>query len=222
MYGSVQAVLNRNKSKWLTFEPMAEAVTAFDGPVAQIIALAPRQIRTSGGAADKRAALQTLGDAAWFVATQVSAYAAKTSNLTLQARVNYSRTSVTAGSEQDAVTRCQTIHTAATEHLAALSKYRVDAAKLTELDHAIKAFQALINAPRDSTAQSAAATKQLPALFKTTDALLKNQMDKLMASFSASEPTFHAEYQTARVIVDTGGGESKDDPAPAPAPTPTP
>lgn len=219
MYGSVQAVLNRNKPKWLTFEPMAEAVTAFDGPVAQILAFASKQIRTSGGAAEKRAALQTLGDAACFVATQVSAYAAKTSNLTLQARVNYSRTSVTAGSEQDAVTRCQTIHTSATEHLAALSKYRVDAAKLTELDHAIKAFQALINAPRDSTAQSAAATKQLPALFKTTDALLKNQLDKLMACFSASEPTFHAEYQTARVIVDAGGGEANDDPAPVPAPS---
>ena len=218
MYGSVQVVLNRHKAKWLSFEPFAEASTALDGLVAQILTLAPKQVRTSGGAADKRTALKTLGDVAWLVAAQVAAYAAKANNRTLQARVGFSRTALTARGDQSAVARCRAVHTAATENLAALTKYRVDAAKLTELDNAIKAFQALITAPRDSTTQSASATKQLPALFKKADALLKEQLDKLMGGYAASEPTFHGEYGAARVIVDAGGGEAKPAPATPPAP----
>lgn len=218
MYGAVQVVLNRNKSKWQTFEPLAEAAVALDGLLAQIIALAPKQVRTSGGAADKRAALKTLGDVAWLVASQVSAYASKSNNLTLQARVGFSRSTIVAGGDQDAVTRCRTIHTAATENLAALAKYRIDAAKLTELDNAIKAFQALMTAPRDSTTQSAAATKQLPGLFKKADAMLRDQLDKLMTGYATSEPMFNGEYTAARVIVDAGGGAAKAPPAPAPAP----
>jgi hypothetical protein len=170
------------------------------------------------GAADKRVALKALGDIAWLVAAQVSAYASKAGNLTLQARVGFSRTALMAGGDQGSVTRCRAVHTAATENLAGLAKYRVDAAKLTEFDNAIKAFQALITAPRDSTTQSSSATKQLPGLFQKADALLKDQLDNLMASYATSEPTFHGEYGAARVIVDAGGGAAKAPPAPAPAP----
>jgi hypothetical protein len=218
MYGSVQIVLNRNKAKWQTFEPFTEAATALDGLVAQILALAPKQVRTSGGAADKRAALQTLGDIAWLVAAQVSAYASKAGNLTLQARVGFSRTALMAGGDQGAVTRCRAVHAAATENLAGLAKYRVDAAKLTEFDNAIKAFQTLITAPRDSTTQSSSVTKQLPGLFQKADVLLKYQLDNLMAGYVTSEPTFHGEYGAARLIVDASGGAAKAPPAPAPAP----
>ena len=161
---------------------------------------------------------KTLGDLAWQVAAQVAAYAAQANNRTLLARVGFSRTKLTAGGDQDAVSRCRAVHTAASEHLAALTKYRVDAAKLTALDNAIKAFQALITAPRDSTTQSASATRQLPALFKQADALLKEQLDKLMGDYAVSEPTFHGEYLAARVIVDAGGGDAP--PAPPAPPTP--
>ena len=65
--------------------------------------------------------------------------------------------------------------------------------KPTELDNAIKAFQALSTAPRDSTTQSSSATKQLPSLVKKADALIKDQLDKLMTGYATSEPMFHGE-----------------------------
>jgi cytochrome c556 len=220
MYAALQTVLNRNQSLWQTFEPFAEAVTAFSGFADQIDALAPQQVRGTGDADAKRAALKTLGELTYFVASQVCAYAAKTGNLALKAKVDYSVTEILSGPERRMIPRCRSIHAAAGEHLAALGKYKVDAAKLAALNGAIEAYEALATGPRDSIVQSAAATKEMTRLFREADAVLKGQLDKLITSFQASQAGFYNEYLAARVIVDGGGGG--EEPATPPAPPAAP
>jgi len=43
-------------------------------------------------------------------------------------------------------------------------------------------------------------------LFKETDAILKNKLDKLMLSFRITNPDFYTNYLNARIIVDLGVG----------------
>lgn len=220
MYGSVQTALTRNKSKWQNYEPFVESTEEFDAIVAVIFRIAPKQLRSIGGAAEKRAALKALGEVAWLIAAQVSAYAAKTSNVKLQSRVAFSKTVLITGGDQAVLTRCRTVHSAATENLSNLTKYKIDAERLEKLDKAIEHFQTLTTAPRDITNQSVSVTKQLAALFKKADKVLNDQLDMLVTDFEESDPSFHGEYTSARIIVDARGGESKTAPDPTPAPPP--
>ena len=221
MYESVQAVLSRHANTWNTYDPFAEAVPILDDNVDQIKAAALKQLRTTGGAQNKKEARQNLGEVAYFVASQTYAYATKVGNAELLAKVDYTPTSIVQGPEADVLTRCRDVYKAASENATALQRYKIDAAKLTELDEAISDFDTLTNAPRDAITKSAAATKLIHRLIPNTDELLKKTLDKLMVSFKKSAAVFFDEYKTARVIVDIGVKPEEKPAPPSPEPSPT-
>ena len=69
--------------------------------------------------------------------------------------------------------------------------------------NAITAFTDAQSKPRVGRATSAAATSELVTLFAELDEVLTEQLDPLMTKFRFTQPAFFAEYQTARVIVDS-------------------
>jgi hypothetical protein len=56
---------------------------------------------------------------------------------------------------------------------------------------------------------SKSATTAIGGLFKDTDAILKNKLDKLILSFRITNPDFYTNYLNARIIVDLGGGKKE-------------
>ena len=111
--------------------------------------------------------------------------------------------------------RANSIHVFATANAAALIPAGVTAAQLTALNNQKNTWLANTQRPRQLKAVAKGHTVNLLAQIKTIDALLKEQLDKLMLPFKATNPSFYADYTANRVIHDTHGKKK----APAP-PTP--
>lgn len=73
------------------------------------------------------------------------------------------------------------------------------------------AFDTAQSKPRQATASSSAATKELTKLFKQATEILTDRLDGLLVPFKSTEPTFFNAYQAARLVVgNTGSRASKD------------
>ncbi len=160
------------------------------------------QASPSGAAEAKAEALTELGDVAFEIAGALLSLAEANRDRDLAARVNFSRSSVVAGSANAIVARCQNIVDAALENLAALSDHGVTQNKVAALKQKLKSYDTLRLMPRQAKAAAAAATRGLERLFPEVNRLLVTRMDKLIWQFRKSAPDFYDKYQVARSIVD--------------------
>ena len=210
-YLTLQSLLVASKSTVASVPALQESIDSLVDFILEINLNAKIQASPSGAAEAKRDALQTLGDAAYEVAGGVLAFADKSGDLTLAARVRFPRSGVTAGSGNAVVARVQDIIDAATDNLNSLGDHGVTADKLKAFKQALKAYDALRALPRNAIGAAAAATKALERLFPQVDRLLENQIDRLVWQFRASTPDLYDKYQTARSIVgaSTPGAETE-------------
>jgi hypothetical protein len=179
------------------------------------------QTSPSGAAEAKQDALKSVGDLAYDVAGGVLSFADKSGDLSLAARVRFSRSTITAGSGNAVSARIQGIIDAVTEHLSSLADHGVTQAKLNTLHERLKTYDNLRNMPRQAKAAAAAATRQLEALFPEADRLLENRIDRLLWQFRESQPEFYAKYQVARSIVDAPTTGKEEEPTMVPVSNPT-
>jgi hypothetical protein len=222
MFLAVQAVCERNSATIQTLQAFADGYTEFTTHVAKIDILAQNQsVDSTGLAAGKQQLRKTMAETTAVIALAVNAYSKKTKNNDLAAQTAVTASDMTSGRDTGAANIARNVHAAATANLANLAPYGVTAAKLTDLKAKIDAYAASLSKPRDAVTSGSAATKQLAAEFAAADAALNDQMDALVPQFAASNAKFVADYNSARLIVDSGGGKAKasDNPAPKP-PTP--
>jgi hypothetical protein len=69
-------------------------------------------------------------------------------------------------------------------------------------------MQANINQPRQTIVDKKAATEQLVAAFSDIDALLVEQIDRLLLPLRKTAPEFYARYRSMRMIVNAPGTRS--------------
>ena len=100
------------------------------------------------------------------------------------------------------------LHTAAVAHAAALADERVTAAQIATLDAKIKAFEPLVDAPRQATTAGAALREQAVASLGAARKALK-QLDVRVPNLVDDLPALVAEYKKARVVVDAGHGPGR-------------
>jgi hypothetical protein len=206
MYTAAQAVLNSHQSVWESLPAFDDGVDEFGEIIGNIQTGAQTQTSRSGAAADKAYILQVLGDAAYEVGAATRACAVASGNKELAGRVDFSRSELTDGRDPEIVARCQDIHAAASQDLASLTDYGVNAVKANTLKKKIDAFQAAQPKPRQGRATTSAATKMLVSLFAQADELLKKRLDGLAVQFQEAQPNFYNSYRTARRIVSHPGG----------------
>jgi hypothetical protein len=221
---SVQTLLGANPTIVATIVALDEAADELTDLITGINTHVKVQSSPSGAAEAKEDALIKLGDTAFEVGGGVLSFAEKTGDLTLAARVRFSRSVITAGKNNLVVARCQGIVDAATENLASLGNFGVTQAKLTTLKQRLKTYDGLRVMPRQAQGAAAAATRQLEQLFPETDRLLANRMDRLVWQFRESEPEFYEKYQVARTVVNgaTTGAEEVATPTIVATPVVTP
>jgi uncharacterized protein involved in exopolysaccharide biosynthesis len=111
------------------------------------------------------------------------------------------------------LSRCNRIHQIASGLDAeALTPYGVLAETISGLRKEIDDFAALIAKPRTQIVARSTATKRLKELFDEINALLRDEMDKLMLVIQGKEPVVYNEYKAARIIVDLRGAyETKEE-----------
>ena len=135
--------------------------------------------------------------------------------------MSYSKSDLRGGRDTASRDKCQQIHDAGTENLAALTDYLITTALLTDLQQKIAAYNAAIQKPRQAKTNTKTATSQLEQVFAAADQVLGARLDKLVVQFEDANPTFFTNYQNARLIVDSGGGQGSGG-APTPTTTPPP
>lgn len=144
----------------------------------------------------------TLCQTAADIAGVIYAYAVTTANDPLKQKVNYTYSDLIRTREESLTARCQTIHDAAVENDSALLNYGVTTAMITDLEAAITNFSAQTPKPRVAINERKTLRTNLVALFKETDTILQDRMDKIVVTFKAAHPDFVKTYESARKIVD--------------------
>lgn len=99
----------------------------------------------------------------------------------------------------------QRVHDAALSVLDRLGVYGVTAESLASFLARITAAAEGVHMPRTTVVAKKAATEHLVSLFQATDALLRDEIDRLVIRLRKVQPEFYAGYRSARRIVDVRG-----------------
>lgn len=140
---------------------------------------------------------------AFDVSRKAVAYAGFINNDELFNEVNYSESDLLKSLDTVLYDRCRVIYDRAVEYAVELAPYGVTPAMLTDLQTILSNYNAAIPRPRIGIAEKKEATEQLSLWLNKVDEALF-QIDVLVDIVRASQPLFHAGYQTARMIVDHG------------------
>jgi hypothetical protein len=103
---------------------------------------------------------------------------------------------------EDRVALLESLLVLAREHAVALQPLGISAADADNLEAGLQVYQQLLLAPRAAILKRKEATAQLDALYRNTDALLKDELDALMLTLSATQPDLFRSYVNARNLVD--------------------
>ncbi len=156
----------------------------------------------TGMVVDKSSFKQTLCEMTADIAGVIFAFASATGNQTLKQEVNFTLYKLLKTRDEQLAPRCQNIHARGLENKAALVDYGITNTKLTDLQTAIDNYAAETPKPRTALSQRKTLTANLRQFFKDTDAILTEQMDKLVSNFKAANPDFVSTYETVRIIID--------------------
>jgi hypothetical protein len=195
------ALMETKRSEWETDEPINETVTNVTGHVNTLEAENKKreEMKTTGLTEDKNMVFENMCQKAYKIATKLKAYAKRTKNNTLLVAVDYTETSIKAGTEQAVLTRCQTVHQKAVDNAEALIIYKITPEMITGLEAAIEAFKPLTS-NRDSVGDERVAKT---VILNETIGKIREELDILD---DLVEGTFDDEfidaYHSARQIID--------------------
>lgn len=160
---------------------------------------------TTGITTDKTVKRALLTEKALFMANRLQSYANATNNPELLESVQYTASDLKKARDTDLIGICNTLYSKANTNAAALVNYGVSAGMITDLQVAIATYAATLARPQAAKSQTKTATENLTRLFKEADDLLTKRLDLDIELFKASKPEFYSQYNTARIIIGTGG-----------------
>ncbi len=210
MYRAVQLFCNNNSAITVASPAFTAALATLDANISAIISTASSQTEViTGIAIDKTVLKKNLSQAAADLAALVYAYAVSINNNTLKQEVNYAYSDFYRIKDDLLAPTAQNVHDAATANLAALAPYGVIAPMLAALLTTIQNYGTAVPTPRNAKALKSTYAANLKQLFKQTDNLLKNQLDKIVVSFKTTQPDFYNTWLNNRIIIDPSKTETQ-------------
>lgn len=217
MYDVVILKCDANSSIIAANPALSTALNEFKAVIENIRAATPSSaVITTGITEDKEVSKAALSELTATIAGQIYAYAAKTKNNTLKDAVNFTASQLRKLKDGETTARCQSIHDLGIENLSVLGDYGIKTATLAGLQTAISDYAQTVPKPRSAITDRATVKANLRQYFKDADAILKEQMDKLVEPLAKDHADFVSTYKNARKIVDpktfkkdngtTGGG----------------
>lgn len=205
MYDAVEQLLLANAIIWNPNPAMTAAIQTFVSHLSAINANDTVQKTSSKGTTiSKNTSKADMALAAISVANAGKAYASATGNAVLFDQMNKKKSDIMLAADTDADDICQNIHDDLQPYIANTTAYGATTASLTNLQSLIGAYSAMIGKPALQKSIVANATISLVQHFAAINALLKNQLDPLMAQYQNSNAVFYNQYQSVRVINDIG------------------
>jgi hypothetical protein len=181
----------------------AASVTTFKSKIVLILAAVQKEkLVTSGVTIDKATAKKAICTAGAENAALVFAMASATTNEVLKQVVNFSYSDLFAIKDDELAPAIQNIHDAAQTNLVALAPYGITAPSLAIFQSVIDIYEAKVPNPKNAASVKKAVRTNLKTLFRETDLILKEQMDKTIGAFKTAHPDFVLTYKANRVIID--------------------
>lgn len=203
MFRVTSKVCDDNQTTVDTNIAFKNAHTALKGKISGILTIEQiLQTAISGISQDKSAAKQALCETAADIAGIVFAFAVANNNNTLKQQVNISKTELLKKRDDQVAPACVAIKTAASDNLAALADYGIDATMLTNFQSLIDNYSGDVPLPTQAKGYIATQRKNQKQLINDASAILKLIMDKTISFFKTSAPDFVSTYKQARVILD--------------------
>ncbi|MFN8284288.1 MAG: carboxypeptidase-like regulatory domain-containing protein [Chitinophagales bacterium] len=191
----------------ITAIPILSAVyTRFKNDVVALKELVRIQIKQIDGVAvHKNALKKQLADAGGVVAGILVGYFAHLDNTDLMHQMMITPSDLL-NSRDDAIEEyCLNIQAVATANMPGAADAGLSVAIMDAFNDAITKYQANVSTPTIAIGERTVATNEMSTLFSTINTLLDN-LDRLMLSFSVTDPHFYRLYKKARMIIDHAGG----------------
>lgn len=213
MYEAVVSLLDSNTAKLASLTALTPVITDFKDRIAAIKekdTLA--NTANAGNSAAKSADEAALINDAVTIASALYALGAATNDDKLKALSKVTKSSLVALRDTQLATDVTNIKNLADANAAPLAGYGITAPMIAALDTKINNFSASLGARELGSNVSSSAFSQLDVMFKDTDTLLKEQIDKIMVIFKNTDPQFYGEYVNSREIINLGHRFKKDEP----------
>jgi hypothetical protein len=224
MFETTLAFLEKFKDAiWKNRPAFVDAVARAKSGTTQIRGRSGKQQSpTEGVTEDKAQVRDALEDKLSVVADAIAAFAEKTKNPDLAAKVELNRSIIDRLSDSDLTLAAERVLDATTANLAALADYGITATEQTDLAGAAELFANKKEKPREAIVGRRVETLSLPEAINAVRSIFRNELDKMMTAFKKPEPDFYKGYVASRVIVNHAATIPPKKPGPTPTPPPTP
>ncbi|HEY1771368.1 MAG TPA: hypothetical protein VGG02_14040 [Chthoniobacterales bacterium] len=221
MFETTDKTFTQYQSVWSVMPAFVDAVSRVEEGITAIRQKQADQEAT-GDAAAKQNARDAVEEQTLSIGSQVSALASKTNDPMLGAKVNFDKSALDKAAISDLLIEAKSVQGAANDNAAVLaSDYMISAAMLTTFGAAITTLGNMKDSPRTATVNKRVQTLSLPGAIAYVRGILRNEIDKMIIAFKASQPDFYTAYFAARVIIDrTGTHKGKASPTPPTPPAP--
>lgn len=206
MYKTTIARCNQNITAITAIPILSTMYTRFKDNVTALKALARLQIKLIDGVAlNKNLLKKDLAHKGSVVAGLMAGYASSLQNVDLMHQMLITQSDLL-NSRDDAIEEyCLNIQTVATANMPDAADAGLSVAIMDAFNDAITKYQANVSTPTIAVGERTVATDEMGTLFSTINLLL-DDLDRLMLSFSVTDPHFYRLYKKARMIIDHAGG----------------
>ena len=205
MYLGEKKILTDYNATWVAIPGFATVVSTFISKIALIQATENRQQRTTKGVTtNKKNKKLLLIEKALVVAGGILSVAQETNDTELFELVNFTASELEHIGDTLLLDRATLILDTGNANAAAILPKGITAVILGELQTMVTEYETVVVSPRDLIVDKKTATAQLKVLFLDTDALLKDNLDRLMMQFKTSNNEFFRKYFNGREIIDLG------------------
>src|SRR5664279_5778265 len=210
MYRSVELLCDNNSALIAGNVAFGNAYAIFKGQIGGILETTANQSKvTVGLTTAKTDAKKSLCIIANEITSRIFAYADANGNADLKAQVNFSFSKLMKQKDDVLVPICINFANIANANLPALADFGIDAAKVTAVETAMETFSTAVPANKTARSVKQSDGSALKDLFKSTDAVLKNRMDKLVSAFAETDAGFVSSYKNARNIINPSFNKKK-------------
>ena len=205
MYLGEKKILTDYNATWVAIPGFANVVTTFFSKIALIQATENRQQRTTKGVTtNKKNKKLLLIEKALVVAGGILSVAQDTNDSELFELVNFTASELEHLGDTLLLDRVTLILDTGNANAATILPKGITAVILGELQTMLTEYETVVVSPRDLIVDKKTATAQLKVMFLDTDALLKDNLDRLMMQFKTSNNEFFRKYFNGREIIDLG------------------
>lgn len=213
MYKAVESLLDNNTAKLAAITALTPVIIDFKD---RITAITEKDTLANTAGAGT-AGIKTADEAALIsdavtIASALFALGSATNDDRLKALSKVTKSSLKDLRDTQLATDVTNIKNLADTYAAPLAGYGITAPMIAALETKVANFNISLGARELGSNVSSSAFKQLDVMFKETDTLLKDQMDKIMVIFKNSDPQFYGEYVNSREVIDLGHRFRKDEP----------